>query len=31
MNGYHSNNVNHAAHYVPPGWTNFYGFQTVGT
>lgn len=29
MNGYHANNVNKAAQYVPPGWSSFFGFQTV--
>ena len=29
MNGYHANKPARAANYVPPGWTNFYGFQTV--
>ena len=29
MNGYHANSPDRAAHYIPPGWTEFYGFQTV--
>jgi N-acetylglucosamine-6-sulfatase len=29
MNGYHANNVAHAARYIPAGWTDFYGLQTV--
>jgi N-acetylglucosamine-6-sulfatase len=29
MNGYHSHSINTAAQYVPPGWSSFYGFQTV--
>ena len=28
MNGYHGSN-GHWAHYVPPGWTDWFGFQTV--
>ena len=30
MNGYHSGKgPDHWARYVPPGWSSFYGFQTV--
>jgi arylsulfatase A-like enzyme len=29
MNGYHANSPAKAASYVPPGWTDWYGFQTV--
>lgn len=29
MNGYHANGPNRWARYVPPGWSSFYGFQTV--
>jgi N-acetylglucosamine-6-sulfatase len=29
MNGYHANDVARAAQYIPPGWSSFYGFQTV--
>jgi|EP01043_Picozoa_sp_COSAG02_P009550 N-acetylglucosamine-6-sulfatase len=29
MNGYHANGPNKWARYVPPGWSSFYGFQTV--
>lgn len=29
MNGYHGSNNGKYAHYIPPGWTDWYGFQTV--
>ena len=29
MNGYHAGKVSEAAHYLPAGWGDFYGFQTV--
>jgi hypothetical protein len=29
MNGYHAGTPSKAASYVPPGWGDWYGFQTV--
>ena len=29
LNGYHAGSVDKAANYVPPGWTDWFGFQTL--